>query len=57
VNSFIYLFFRFTQKDFDAKYGYLPTFMKKIDDILVPSGKDGKFECRIMGIPEPTVSW
>ncbi|XP_060079441.1 twitchin-like isoform X1 [Ylistrum balloti] len=47
----------FTQKDFDARYGCAPTFLKKMEDVTMPSGQSAKFECRIMGIPEPTVQW
>ncbi|XP_069107585.1 twitchin-like isoform X2 [Argopecten irradians] len=47
----------FTQKDFDARYGCAPTFLKKMEDISAPSGQSAKFECRIMGIPEPSVKW
>ncbi|KAK3083319.1 hypothetical protein FSP39_019350 [Pinctada imbricata] len=47
----------FKQKDFDAKYGCPPTFMKRIDDMYSPEGKAAKFECKVMGIPEPVVTW
>ncbi|XP_021352030.1 titin-like isoform X3 [Mizuhopecten yessoensis] len=47
----------FTQKDFDARYGCAPTFLKKMEDVTMPSGQSAKFECRIMGIPEPNVKW
>ncbi|KAJ8321036.1 hypothetical protein KUTeg_002623 [Tegillarca granosa] len=48
---------KFKQTDFDAKYGCAPTFMKKLEDISAPEGNDAKFECRVMGIPEPEVIW
>nr|XP_022325334.1 titin-like isoform X5 [Crassostrea virginica] len=47
----------FRQKDFDAKYGCPPTFIKKIENTYSPEGKNAKFECKVMGIPEPNVTW
>lgn len=58
VNMYIVSFFdSFRQKDFDAKYGCPPTFMKRMDNTYSPEGKNAKFECKIMGIPEPNVTW
>ncbi|XP_062595919.1 titin-like isoform X3 [Saccostrea cucullata] len=49
----------FRQKDFDAKYGCAPTFIKRMENIYAADGKSksAKFECKVMGIPEPNVTW
>ncbi|XP_053386642.1 muscle M-line assembly protein unc-89-like [Mercenaria mercenaria] len=45
------------QDETDSKFGYIPTFTKRLQDLEVKEGAKATFECKVMGIPDPEISW
>ncbi|XP_052813115.1 uncharacterized protein LOC128240501 isoform X5 [Mya arenaria] len=43
--------------EMDSRFGYVPTFTKRLHDVEAKEGSKAMFECRVMGIPEPEISW
>ena len=43
--------------DMDSKFGYVPTFTKRLSDVKCSEGAHARFDCKVMGIPEPEISW
>ena len=41
----------------DSRFGYVPTFTKRLHDVEAREGSKALFECRVMGIPEPEIAW